>query len=299
MIKLVVQSIAHDVTSYFILSNERRKYLDRQYYTTSQFAQKAAVTARTLRFYDKVGLLSPSEYTEAGHRLYSDENLWSLQQILALKFLGFSLEEIKVCLQTNPERLQETLATQKAMMREKRSQLDAVLQAIEKAEMLLKNNQGDWEAIINVIQVMQMEQNKEWVSKYLTEEQQQKLAEISRKSYSPEAAQKLSEWGKDWTEEDQKRASQQWDAVFAELRRLVAEGKDPTGPEGQALAKQQSELVGQFTRGEPDIESGLKQWWKNHDELPTSEKPLSMYGYSKEEAAFLQKALEHYKQGQK
>jgi len=273
--------------------------LDRQYYTTSQFAQKAAVTARTLRFYDKVGLLSPSEYTEAGHRLYSDENLWSLQQILALKFLGFSLEEIKVCLQTNPERLQETLATQKAMMREKRSQLDAVLQAIEKAEMLLKNNQGDWEAIINVIQVMQMEQNKEWVSKYLTEEQQQKLAEISRKSYSPEAAQKLSEWGKDWTEEDQKRASQQWDAVFAELRRLVAEGKDPTGPEGQALAKQQSELVGQFTRGEPDIESGLKQWWKNHDELPTSEKPLSMYGYSKEEAAFLQKALEHYKQGQK
>lgn len=82
--------------------------MDRQHYTTSQFAQKAAVTARTLRFYDKVGLLSPSEYTEAGHRLYSDKDLWSLQQILALKFLGFSLEEIKVCLQTN---LKQPLAT--------------------------------------------------------------------------------------------------------------------------------------------------------------------------------------------
>jgi DNA-binding transcriptional MerR regulator len=269
--------------------------LDRRYYTTSQFAQRAAVTARTLRFYDKVGLLSPSEYTEAGYRLYSDEDLWSLQQILALKFLGLSLEEIKFCLQTDPERLQETLATQKAMMHEKRNQLDAVLQAIERVEVLLRNGQGDWKSLIDVIQVMQhMEQNKEWVNKYLTQEQQQKMAEISEKSYSSEAAQKLAEWGRNWTEEDQKHASQQWDAVFTELRRLVAEGKNPTGPEGQALAKQQSDLIGQFTRGDADVEAGLKQWWKNHDELPAKEKPLSAYSYSEEEAAFLQQALAHY-----
>ncbi len=273
--------------------------MDRQHYTTSQFAQKAAVTVRTLRFYDKVGLLSPSGHTEAGHRLYSDEDLWSLQQILALKFLGFSFEEIKVCLQTHPEHLQETLAMQKAMMQEKRSQLDLVIQAIEKAETLLQSNQGSWESIVNVIQVMQMEQDKEWVSKYLTPEQQQKMAEISGKSYSPEAAQKLAEWGKNWTEEDQKRASQQWDAVFAELRRLVAERKDPTSPEGQALAQQHSELIGQFTRGDADVEAGLKQWWKLHNELPAGEKPFGMYSYSEEEAAFLQKALEHYKQGQR
>lgn len=273
--------------------------MDRQHYTTSQFARKASVTARTLRFYDKVGLLSPSEYTEAGHRLYSDKDLWSLQQILALKFLGLSLEEIKVCLQTDPERLQETLTTQKAMMREKRIQLDAVIQALEKAEALPWGNRGDWESLINVIQVMQMEQNKEWVNKYLTPEQQQKIVEISSTSYSPEAAQKLAEWGKNWTEEDQKRVSQQWDAVFAELRRLAAEGKDPTGAEGQALAKQHSELIGQFTRSDADVMAGLKQWWKNYDELPAGEKPLSMYSYSKEEAEFLQKALKHYQQGEK
>jgi hypothetical protein len=65
----------------------RRKHLDRQLYTTSQFAQKAAVTARTLRFYDKVGLLSPSVYTEAGHRLYSDEDLWSLRNCQSCSLL--------------------------------------------------------------------------------------------------------------------------------------------------------------------------------------------------------------------
>ena len=270
--------------------------MDRKHYTTSQFAQKAAVTARTLRFYDKVGLLSPSGYTEAGHRLYSDEDLWSLQQILALKFLGFSLEEIKVCLQKNPERLQEALVMQKAMMREKRSQLDAVLRAIEEAEVSLKRNHGDWESIIlEVIQVMHMEQNKAWVKKYLTEEQQQKLAEIAQKSYSSETAQKLAVWEENWTEEDQQRASQQWDAVFAELRRLVAERKDPTSVEGQALAKQHSELIKQLTRGDADVEAGVKQWWKNYEELPLEEKPLPMYHYSKEEKAFLQQALAYYK----
>ncbi len=255
------------------------------------------MTARTLRFYDKVGLLSPSEYTEAGHRLYSGEDLWSLQQILALKFLGLSLEEIKVCLQTDPQRLQETLTTQKLMMREKRSQLDAVIQAIEKAEALLQSNRADWKSLINVIQMMQMEQNTQWVNKYLTPEQQQKLAEISSRSYSPQAAQKLAEWGKNWTEEDQKLANQQWNAVFTELKRLVAQGKDPIGVEGQALAKQHSELIGQFTRGDADVAAGLRQWWKNYSDLPEAEKPLSLYSYSKEEGAFLQRALEHYQQG--
>src|SRR6202035_5834422 len=125
---------------------------------------------------------------------------------------------------------------------EKRGQIDAVLHAIEQAEILLQNEQGNWESIINVIQVMHMEQDKAWVNKYLTPEQQQKMAEVSQKAYSPEAAQKLAEWGKNWTEEDQKRASQQWDEVFAQLRRLVAEGQDPAGAEGQALAKQQSTL---------------------------------------------------------
>ncbi|GER91884.1 hypothetical protein KDW_60460 [Dictyobacter vulcani] len=270
--------------------------MDHKHYTTSQFAQKAAVTPRTLRFYDKVGLLSPSEHTEAGHRLYSDEDLWSLQQILALKLLGFSLEEIKVCLQKDPEHLQEALVMQKAMLREKRNQLDAILRVIEKAEELLKRNQRDWESILtNVIQVMHTEQDKAWVKKYLTEEQQQKLAEISQKSYSPETAQKLAVWGEIWTEEDQQRANQQWDAVFAELRRLVAERKDPTSVEGQALAKQHSELIKQLTRGDADVEAGVKQWWKNYEELPLEEKPLPMYHFSKEEKAFLQKALAYYK----
>ncbi len=69
--------------------------MDQGFYHTSQFAEKASVSVRTLRYYDSVGLLCPAEYTEAGYRLYTDSDLSRLQQILALKFLGFSLEEIQ------------------------------------------------------------------------------------------------------------------------------------------------------------------------------------------------------------
>src|SRR5215469_14055487 len=117
--------------------------LDQHFYHTGQFAQKAAVSIRTLRFYDKVGLLSPSQYTEAGYRLYTDADFFRLQQILALKFLGFSLEEVKCCLQVGPTALQESLALQKAMMQDKREQLNAIIQAIDEAEKLLQTSQED------------------------------------------------------------------------------------------------------------------------------------------------------------
>ncbi|TMC89515.1 MAG: MerR family DNA-binding transcriptional regulator [Chloroflexi bacterium] len=49
--------------------------MGQHYYHTGQFAQKASVSIRTLRYYDKVGLLSPSQYTEAGYRLYTDPEI--------------------------------------------------------------------------------------------------------------------------------------------------------------------------------------------------------------------------------
>src|SRR2546427_2562422 len=98
-------------------------------YRTGQFATRASVSHRTLRFYDQVGLLSPSGYTESGYRLYTDEDLGVLQQILALKYLGLSLDEIRQCLNRRTERLKDTLARQKLLMAEKRRHLEGVIRA--------------------------------------------------------------------------------------------------------------------------------------------------------------------------
>lgn len=65
---------------------------------TGDLATLTGLTVRTLRYYDQIGLFSPSGQTESGHRLYSEADLSYLHQILSLKELGLSLEEIKSAL---------------------------------------------------------------------------------------------------------------------------------------------------------------------------------------------------------
>ena len=66
-----------------------------------EVSQLTGVSVRTLHHYDDIGLLTPDDLTEAGYRLYSDENLTTLQQILFFRELGFSLKKIKELL-TSP-----------------------------------------------------------------------------------------------------------------------------------------------------------------------------------------------------
>ena len=65
----------------------------------SQVAKLTGVSIRTLQYYDEIGLLKPSELTAAGYRMYDDNTLQILQQILFFKELGFPLKEIKEILE--------------------------------------------------------------------------------------------------------------------------------------------------------------------------------------------------------
>lgn len=64
-------------------------------YTVGEFAEKMKVSVRTLQYYDKQGLLKQTSHSEGGRRLYSSHDAIILQQILSLKYIGLSLEEIK------------------------------------------------------------------------------------------------------------------------------------------------------------------------------------------------------------
>lgn len=68
----------------------------------SQVARLTGISVRTLQYYDEIGLLKPSELTSSGYRLYDDNALQTLQQILFFKELGFSLKEIRQILE-NPD----------------------------------------------------------------------------------------------------------------------------------------------------------------------------------------------------
>lgn len=134
---------------------------EKHYYTTGAFARKADVTIRTIRYYDKQGLLKPSHRSEAGYRLYTDEDFVKLQKILALKYLGFSLEEIgAMTLYDTPETMKQSLDLQIRLIEKKREHLEMVENALLHTKKIMeKTNEIDWSQMLKLIHLTNMERD--------------------------------------------------------------------------------------------------------------------------------------------
>lgn len=130
-------------------------------YTTGVFAKMAGVTVRTIRYYDKQNILKPSYMTPSGYRLYTDEDFAKLQRILVLKYLGFSLEEIRTMpLQSGASDIEESLQLQLRLIRQKKEHLQQIEEALCEAQLLLKKTkQMDWEEMLHVIHLLQLEKS--------------------------------------------------------------------------------------------------------------------------------------------
>lgn len=100
----------------------------------SQVAKLTGVSIRTLQYYDEIGLLKPSELTVAGYRMYDDNALQALQQILFFKELGFPLKEIKEILEKPDFDKIAAFKKQKELFLLKRDRLDRLIQLLERLE---------------------------------------------------------------------------------------------------------------------------------------------------------------------
>lgn len=105
-----------------------------------EVADLVGISVRTLHHYDEIGLLTPEETTEAGYRLYSEDNLEMLQQILFFKALDFSLKRIKDIVTSPSFNQQQALETHREMLLEKRDRLDQMLATIDKT---IKHTKGE------------------------------------------------------------------------------------------------------------------------------------------------------------
>lgn len=132
------------------------------YYTTGEFAKKAHVTLRTIRWYDSKNLLKPSGYTEGGARLYTDGDLAKLQQILLFKYLGFSLDDIREMIMTSgdEEYLLGSLDIQKKLVQEKIEELNDVYRALDQTKEAIEKYHGrDLNAMLNLIHITNDDQS--------------------------------------------------------------------------------------------------------------------------------------------
>ena len=100
-------------------------------WTVGETARLAKVSVRTLHHYDQIGLLEPSERTDAGYRLYTVSDLERLQQIMVFRELGFTLPEIRsIVLDPDFDRA-EALAAQRNLLAEKARRTQASIAAID------------------------------------------------------------------------------------------------------------------------------------------------------------------------
>ncbi|MBU9744060.1 MerR family transcriptional regulator [Lachnospiraceae bacterium ASD3451] len=102
--------------------------------TTSQVADITGISTRTLQYYDEINLLKPSALTPSGYRLYNDETLQELQQILFFKELGFKLKEIKEILQKPEYDRIQSFKKQKELLLLKRNRIDRLVELLSRLE---------------------------------------------------------------------------------------------------------------------------------------------------------------------
>ena len=143
------------------------------YMRIGEIAKKAGVTVRTLKYYDMEGLLSPSEKSEGGYRLYTDKDLVKLLQILMMKRLGFTLGEIKkrvVAMDTTVEVL-DVLSEHATNIRKKIECLTESLNALESLkDEIVQVDSVDFKKFADILAHLQLKNERYWLVKYFDDE---------------------------------------------------------------------------------------------------------------------------------
>lgn len=130
------------------------------YYSSGEFARMAQITVRTVRYYDKQNILKPSLVTPTGARFYTEEDFARLQQIMLLKYLGFSLEDIRELTVNDSDYsyLEHSLEQQQNLVRDRIEQLQLVEQAIVETATEIRQQQNvDWNRMRELIHLTGME----------------------------------------------------------------------------------------------------------------------------------------------
>lgn len=209
-------------------------------YRVRAFAALAGVTTKALRHYDRIGLLTPAR-TTSGYRVYTDGDLLRLQQIAALKLLGFSLQEIRRLLQDGLLPLCEALRAQRAALFERRQQIDRALTAIERAQAAAPAAQDDVAAVLS----------------QLTEVLAMASVDSLKKYFSHDA------WVR-WRSRHESWPSAEWIALYREAESALDE--DPAGDHAQQLAQRCIALFEAEGDGDPAVRTALRKASMHQDE---------------------------------
>jgi DNA-binding transcriptional MerR regulator len=133
-------------------------------YSSTDVTKRASITKKTLRHYQKIGILNPI-IEENGYWYYTDEDLTTLQLIQTLQVMGFTLKEIKTSIDSNYKHLRDQVLEKKNYIKEQTMQLDLASRLIEKIEK--KESLSPYDAIMESFE----EEHLEWYKQQLPKQQ--------------------------------------------------------------------------------------------------------------------------------
>jgi DNA-binding transcriptional MerR regulator len=228
-----------------------------------ELSKRTGLTVRTLHHYDEIGILKPSSHREAGYRLYTAADVARLQQVLSLRQLGFSLEEIRDCLGRSKFSPLEVIRLHLDRLR---AQIELQRTLCERLETVAAHfgtaDDVSTDEFIRTIEAITM------IEKYFTPEQH---ALIQRRR--EEAGDELL-----------RQRQEDWAKLIADTRAEMDAGTDPKKSKVQKLAKRWQDMVRDTTADDPAIKVALKKLWDEQGDYLAAQfgsqyDPRPVFGY--------------------
>lgn len=245
-------------------------------YTIKNIADLAGISTRTLRYYDKIGLLEPRAVNEAGYRVYGEKEVDALQQILFYKRLGLGLSEIKKNIHAPDFDKTAVLEEQLSKLRCRQKELELLIKNVEKT---IKKEKG----------LIKMTNEEKFVGlkKQMVEENEKRYGKEIRDRYGDAEVEKSNAKMLNLSEEGYQQMTELAEKIKKQLAQAVSENTDPESAEGEEIVQLHKQwLMFSWTKYD-------KTAHKNLAEMYISDERFKAYYDEFQEgcAAFLHRAI--------
>jgi len=236
-----------------------------------EFGQLTNISVRTLHHYDAIGLLKPSLRSSAGYRLYSEQDLLKLQRIVALKFFGLNLKQIKHVVEQDEDVISH-LSVQRECLNGQILRLNRASKTLgELIAAAAANKTIDWSKVLNLIEDYDMSKHlsQEWVVRTFSPDQIEQFAKLEKKYTKDQMADYQRRW-----EEVQKRVEANLDL-------------DPKSLAAQKLHREFNAVYDEMYGSTPELRDALTLAYR-HNKIPHQP-------FNKKVWDFLEAAAKHAK----
>lgn len=238
----------------------------RKMYTIGQLSKKTGVTVRTLDYYDEIKLISPSSTTSGGHRLYEEKDVIRLQQVLALKYMGFSLQKIKAILKGSVPTWKQSVEQQLEYVQRKKVELSVLEQSLKGIMYSIEfEKEVKWSVIFDIIHVFQESPNGPFklYEEYFSKEELEKIITMQEKH--------SDDMNKEWID------------IIQEVKEHLDE--NPASKESQRIVKRWMEQVHKMFGHDEQLLS--KMWAAMKDQ----KEGMASYPMDQDVMQFIEKAM--------